>query len=204
LTLSGPRSPTRHPTLYHPERGGWVRYGPSVRRRARLVPMASGRPNAVYCGLESARQPLPPAGGGGKSGLHRAGCQVTPGRREPTESAAESRPPFFGMVRVKGCGKSAPRRWQHRRHGKPHPEQGQIGERSRGPRGSRVGCLRRAATPVRDGWLPTTEPGLWPAPPFSDRTAAAIPRDAAAFMSGIRLRSQLHDSMGANTGPLPP
>jgi len=32
-------------------------------------------------------------GHGGKSGLHRAGCQVTPGRREPTESAAENIPP---------------------------------------------------------------------------------------------------------------
>ena len=31
--------------------------------------------------------------GGGKSGLHRAECQVTPGRREPTESAAENIPP---------------------------------------------------------------------------------------------------------------
>jgi hypothetical protein len=30
---------------------------------------------------------------GGKSGLHRAGCQVTPGRREPTESATENIPP---------------------------------------------------------------------------------------------------------------
>ena len=30
---------------------------------------------------------------GGKSGLHRAECQVTPGRREPTASAAESKPP---------------------------------------------------------------------------------------------------------------
>ena len=30
----------------------------------------------------------------GKSGLHRARCQVTPGRREPTESATESRPPM--------------------------------------------------------------------------------------------------------------
>ena len=29
----------------------------------------------------------------GKSGLLEAGCQVTPGGREPTESAAESRPP---------------------------------------------------------------------------------------------------------------
>ena len=33
------------------------------------------------------------AGDGGKSGLHRAGCQVTPGRREPTESATENTPP---------------------------------------------------------------------------------------------------------------
>ena len=32
--------------------------------------------------------------GGGKSGLHRARCQVTPGRREPTESATEIRPPM--------------------------------------------------------------------------------------------------------------
>ena len=30
---------------------------------------------------------------GGKSGLHWAGCQVTPGRREPTESATENKPP---------------------------------------------------------------------------------------------------------------
>ena len=30
---------------------------------------------------------------GGKSGLHRAGCQITSGRREPTTSAAESIPP---------------------------------------------------------------------------------------------------------------
>ena len=30
---------------------------------------------------------------GGKSGLHRAECQVTPGRREPTESATENTPP---------------------------------------------------------------------------------------------------------------
>ena len=30
---------------------------------------------------------------GGKSGLHRAGRQVTPGGREPTESATENKPP---------------------------------------------------------------------------------------------------------------
>ena len=38
----------------------------------------------------------------GKSGLHRAGRQVTPGKRELTESATENIPPIFGkgeMVR---------------------------------------------------------------------------------------------------------
>ena len=30
---------------------------------------------------------------GGKSGLHRAGCQVTPGERELTASATENIPP---------------------------------------------------------------------------------------------------------------
>ena len=45
--------------------------------------------------LESARQSRSDLyrSDGGKSGLHRVGCQVTPGGREPTESAAESRPP---------------------------------------------------------------------------------------------------------------
>lgn len=31
---------------------------------------------------------------GGKSGLHRAECQLTAGRCKPTTSATESRPPF--------------------------------------------------------------------------------------------------------------
>ena len=31
--------------------------------------------------------------GGGKSGLRRVKCQVIPGGREPTESAAENKPP---------------------------------------------------------------------------------------------------------------
>src|SRR6185437_11833115 len=51
----------------------------------------------------------------GKSGLHRARCQVTPGRREPTESATESRPPMApqgDQARVKRWGKSPPRVWQ--------------------------------------------------------------------------------------------
>jgi len=81
----------------------------------------------------------------GRSGNHRkvAGeespgsmdirCRITTGGREPRESATESRPPRprpgqgGSAVRVKGCGKSAPRRRQRGRHGKPHREQDRIG-----------------------------------------------------------------------------
>ena len=37
--------------------------------------------------------------GGGKSGLHRTRCQVTPGERELTTSATESRPPMAARHR---------------------------------------------------------------------------------------------------------
>ena len=57
----------------------------------------------------------------GKSGLHRAGRQVTPGRREPTDSAAENIPPII-LVRVKWWGKSSPLNWRQIRHCKPQPE----------------------------------------------------------------------------------
>ncbi len=43
--------------------------------------------------LELAWQSLLTYVGRGKSGLHRVERQVTPGGREPTESAAESIPP---------------------------------------------------------------------------------------------------------------
>ena len=69
---------------------------------------------AAGVGQTVAASVLAKAARGGKSGLHRAECQVTPGRREPTASAAESRPPMIRsrtQVRVKGCGKSAPHRW---------------------------------------------------------------------------------------------
>ena len=89
-------------------------------------------------------------------------CRVTPGGREPRESATESKPPpeAFGRrgVRVKGCGKSAPRPWQQGRHGKPHREQNRIGRADGfGPWMRfrivlRVGCARQAATPVPDEW----------------------------------------------------
>ena len=55
-------------------------------------------------------------------------CRVIPGGGDPRESATESRPPRRrGGARVKGCGKSAPRRQRWRRQGKPHREQDRIG-----------------------------------------------------------------------------
>ena len=57
----------------------------------------------------------------------RQRCRVTPGRGNPTESATEKKPPRPAGVRMKRWGKSPPRLWQQRRHGKPHREQCQIG-----------------------------------------------------------------------------
>jgi len=72
---------------------GLREHGPLLRMRhspsGRVFPISRKMPMA-----ESARQSRHPvmlvmAGCRGKSGLHRARCQVTPGRREPTESATE-------------------------------------------------------------------------------------------------------------------
>jgi len=54
--------------------------------------------------------------------------RVTPARGDPRDSATESKPPRTRSgVRVKGWGKSPPRGWQQRRHGKPRLEQDRIG-----------------------------------------------------------------------------
>ena len=107
--------------------------GPASERRRGVTARIQTR-TCVWCTPESARQSLSlPRKDGGKSGLHRARCQVTPGRREPTESATERyrlSAAQAAPVRVKWCGKSAPRGWQHQRHGKPHLEQDQIGKRA--------------------------------------------------------------------------
>jgi hypothetical protein len=92
-------------------------------------------------------------------------CRITSGRREPRESATENEPPrrvASAAARVKRCGKSAPRRRQRRRQGKPHREQDRIGT-ARGFRASevlrsmsgsavRVGCWKRRATGVQEEW----------------------------------------------------
>ena len=88
--------------------------------------------------------------------------RLTAAGGDPRESATESKPPAVRrQVRVKGCGKSAPRGRRRSRQGKPHREQDQIGvagrARKRGARSvirpaTRVGCLRRLAMGVPDEW----------------------------------------------------
>jgi hypothetical protein len=74
-------------------------------------------------------------------------CRITPGGGNPRESATENEPlppPFLPAragirdeaVRVKRCGKSAPRIRQRSRHGKPHREQDRIGMAERAVRES--------------------------------------------------------------------
>ncbi len=72
----------------------------------------------------------------GKSELRRAVRRVTPGQGDLKESGTENTPPLtrpgtWRAVRVKRCGKSAPRPWQHGWQAKPRTEQDQIGRRSR-------------------------------------------------------------------------
>ena len=50
---------------------------------------------------------------------------------------------------VKRCGKSAPRRWQHRWQAKPRTEQGQIGERTHA---ARVMLPGRLLDPLSNEW----------------------------------------------------
>ena len=66
--------------------------------------------------------------GGGKSGLH-GDTVAANGRRGRPQGKCHRKQTAFGSpkVRVKGCGKSAPRRRQRRWQGKPHREQDQIG-----------------------------------------------------------------------------
>ncbi len=91
-----------------------------------------------------------------------------------------------GGVRVKGWGKSPPRLWQQRRHGKPHQEQDRIGmTRGASPGlfpGWSSGLVARGhaqARPQRNGCrVPPlrrrghTEPGLQAGWQFTDRSAA--------------------------------
>src|ERR1035438_1496667 len=85
--------------------------------------------------------------GRGKSGLHRAACRLTAGRAIRLDGKCHRKYTAWpqNRVRVKWCGKSAPRREEFRRQGKPHVEQDQIGEEGRPvPFHFRVGCWSRS------------------------------------------------------------
>src|SRR5437870_2121356 len=85
--------------------------------------------------------------GGGKSGLHRAACRLTAGGAAQSVLHGQCHRKYTAPlgVRVKWCGKSAPRPEQSGWQGKPHAEQDQIGEEERpAPINSRVGRSSRA------------------------------------------------------------
>ena len=68
-------------------------------------------------------------------------CRITSGGGDPRDSATENEPPAYApsglrRVRVKRCGKSAPRVRRRKRHGKPHREQNRIGTATRDVRAS--------------------------------------------------------------------
>jgi hypothetical protein len=77
---------------------------------------------------------------GGKSELQRAVCRITSGKSasRPIDGKCHRKHTAFAGpnagagVRVKRCGKSAPRVRQRNRHGKPHREQDRIGTASAG------------------------------------------------------------------------
>ena len=117
-------------------------------------------------------------------------CRVTPGGGDPRESATERTPPnprrSAGRVaRVKRCGKSAPRRRQRRRQGKPHREQDQVGA---------AGVAARAAVP---GGPPRRRSGRSREAPGNGRPRGmAIPARGGNAMGGtepgLRAVWQLH------------
>ena len=82
--------------------------------------------NLLYLLWEYKIQP-PALSAGGKSGLRRAGCRIISCECELRESATEIYRPRK-RVRVKRWGKSPPAERVTFGPGKPHPEQGRIGE----------------------------------------------------------------------------
>ena len=137
----------------------------SLVRRLRLCLTAAASAQYALVRQSAGR---PSLNSGGKSGLHtdtapdnvRRGRPQGKRRRKQTAGLPAARP-SSKKARVKGCGKSAPRRRQRRRHGKPRREQNRIGATrgalqrrkalSVGP-AARVGCSRRPATGVPEEW----------------------------------------------------
>jgi|GEM_PF-2062362 len=157
---------------------------------------------------QSAGRPLPqvPKGRGrGKSGLHRHAVPDNVRRGRPQGKCHRERTaPSSEGVRVKRCGKSAPRCRQRRRHGKPHREQDRIGTATRSvrdiaitPQGDvrpavRVGCSRHGANLVPEEWPSRTirktgalqNPAYRPADALQMRGSAQYAGPLAIFSGG--------------------
>ncbi len=178
--VAGELAPVIHPraadpavAVEHECRVQWVHVTTDIRpvpldveRRRALIQRASwpdGRCRiAGVCGPSS-------NSGGGKSGLH-GDTVAANGRRGRPQGKCHRKQTACGspQVRVKGCGKSAPRGRRRSWQGKPHREQDQIGvagrARKRGARSvirpaTRVGCLRRLAMGAPDEWPSRKELG---------------------------------------------
>ena len=146
--------------------------GISRRSPIRTCPM-SRRPLTSRVGVpkfRDARRPdgrFPPRAERGKSGLHGGAVPGNARRGRPQGKchrkytagpSRDTRRP----ARVKWCGKSAPRRRQRRRQGKPHREQDQVGAagicgvvrrcRASLRAAARVGRTRRSVTSALEEW----------------------------------------------------
>ena len=142
----------------------WAETKRSAPRRLSLT--AAARLSYAASRQSAGRPPLQSSGG--KSGLQTDAAPDNvrrgrpQGRRHRKQTAGLTRPQGRKRpARVKGCGKSAPRGRQRRRHGKPRQEQNRIGATrfAFGRSGAlsvdpvaRVGCLRRPATGVPEEW----------------------------------------------------
>ncbi len=139
---------------------------------------ASGRYAAIPARFAPGRLSpylIPARGPGGRVALRRTEespgstgtrCRVTPGgsgfgrgqgkcHREQTAHHLRVR------ARVKGCGKSAPRDRQRKRHGKPHREQDRIGAAYGEFRPvARVDCLSPHASAGLEEWPPIARTSL--------------------------------------------
>ena len=106
-----------------------------------------------------------------------------------------NRPAGFGpRVRVKGCGKSAPRTRQRGRHGKPHREQDRIGTTRRSsarPRfqASRPGWLREAAGNGRPRGMAATFAAN--AGPYRTRLTGRLTPSFLKFVHRIEIWSEM-------------
>lgn len=130
----------------------------------------------------------------GKSGLPLARVPGNARRGQPQgKRHREETAPLFEKVRlrlggvmVKRWGKSPPRTWRQGRHGKPHPEQCQIGasrggrsgasrdtaRRDANAREARVGSLTAVATRLAEEW---SSMGFGPGQNPAYRLSAHVP-----------------------------